>query len=47
MMNPDTIIRETMSTINPYYAYEYFCVRRIDKLYEYNRIYRKTRDHSS
>ena len=44
MMNPDTIIRETVSTINPYYAYEYFCVRRINKLYEYNRIYRKTRD---
>lgn len=44
IMNPDTIIRETVSSINPYYAYEYFCVRRIDKLYEYNRIYRKTRD---
>lgn len=44
IMNPDIIIREAMSVINPYYAYEYFCVRRIDKLYEYNRIYRKTRD---
>ena len=44
IMNPDTIIRETISDINPYYAYEYFCVRRIGKLYEYNRIYRKTRD---
>ena len=44
ILNPDTAIRETMSSINPYYAYEYLCIRRIDKLYEYNKIYRKTRD---
>jgi len=44
ILNPDTAIRETMSSINPYYAYEYLCIRRIDKVYEYNKIYRKTRD---
>lgn len=44
IMNPDTTLRDTMSTINPYYAYEYLCIRRIDKLHEYNKIYRKTRN---
>ena len=44
VLNPNTLIRETMSNINPYYAYEYLCIRRIDKLYEYNKIYHKTRN---
>ena len=44
ILNPDIMLRDTMSTINPYYTYEYLCVRRIDKLHEYNKIYRKTRN---
>lgn len=44
MLNPDTLIRETMRAINPYHTYEYFCLRRIDKVYEYNKIYRKSCD---
>lgn len=43
VLNADTTIRQVISKINPYYAYEYLCLRRIDKLWEYNRIYRKTK----
>tara|TARA_B110000285_G_scaffold82713_1_gene95208 strand:- start:17339 stop:18442 length:1104 start_codon:yes stop_codon:yes gene_type:complete len=43
ILNADITTRQVISKINPYYAYEYFCLRRIDKLWEYNRIYRKTK----
>lgn len=44
IINGNTIIKESMSKIDPYYTFEYLCLRRIDKLYEYNRIYHKTRN---
>lgn len=43
-LNADVTIRQTLSKINPYYVYEYLCIRRINKLWEYNRIYRKIRN---
>lgn len=44
ILNADLLSRKTMSLINPFYAYEYLCIRRINRLYEYNRIYRSTRN---
>jgi len=44
IINGNTLIKEAMSKINPYYTFEYLCIRRINKLYEYNRIYHKTKN---
>jgi len=44
ILNPNTIIKRKMSTINPYYTFEYLCLRRINKVFEYNQIYQKTKN---
>jgi hypothetical protein len=44
ILNANTIIKRKMSTINPYYTFEYLCLRRIDKVFEYNQIYQKTKN---
>lgn len=43
IISGNTTLKETMSKINPYHTFEYLCVRRINKLYEYNQIYHKTK----
>lgn len=43
LLNINVTIRDVITKINPYYAYEYLCIRRINKLWEYNQIYRKTK----
>lgn len=44
ILSAELSIRKTMSEINPYHAYEYLCIRRINKLYEYNKIYKNTKN---
>lgn len=44
IINGNTLIKEAMSKINPYNTFEYLCIRRINKLYEYNIIYHKTKN---
>ena len=43
ILNANTIIRQKLSTINPYYTFEYLCLRRINKVFEYNQIYQKSK----
>jgi|SaaInlV_150m_DNA_3_1039698.scaffolds.fasta_scaffold01896_2 hypothetical protein len=43
MICPNYSTQKALSTIDSYYIYEYLCVRRIDKLYEYNQIHRNTK----
>ena len=43
MICPNYSTQKALSTIDSYHIYEYLCVRRIDKLYEYNQIHRSTK----
>lgn len=44
ILNGNMISNEAMSKINPYYTFEYLCIRRIGKLFEYNKIFHKSKN---